>query len=41
LQVHINTWMFKKVAPPSAMEFALDCFWFCPANGGSCTGRKC
>ncbi len=40
-RVHINHWMFSRVAPPHDMEFALDCFWHCPPNGGPCQGRKC
>jgi hypothetical protein len=43
-RVHINFWMFHRVAPPRALELAVDCFWFCPAGVKSdkdCIGRRC
>ncbi len=40
-RVHINFWMFKKVPPRTTLEVALDCFWFCPADGKPCRGHKC
>ena len=40
-RVHINSWLFKGIAPRTNLELALDCFWFCPANGKPCQGRMC
>ena len=43
-RVHMNFWMYRKIAPPKELELAVDCFWFCPADAKSdkdCIGRKC
>jgi hypothetical protein len=43
-RVHMNVWMYQRVAPSRELELAFDCFWFCPAGAKSdkeCIGRRC